>query len=159
MSDILKAIAQAFGVIGLKVRDPQIVIDRLKAKGLAVSDTDGFLSISQGDTQMNVGQILQACLKQHPEDFVGHSGEIRFKSDIAKDAKVAWIKEHGLAAFEQLPANEKSPGAKNVLQPVILSEQMKAAEWLRLTRSEKIAAIAAWGKESTAIVERILARK
>ncbi len=160
VSDLYKAVATAFGVMGLKPRSAADIVTTLKAKGIELSDVGGFLALSQGSTQFNVAEVLQATFKQHPELFVGHSGEIRYKSDV-KDtaAKVKIIREKGLDYWNALPANANSPTAKNVVSPTIASTEMTKAQWLTLTLGEKTAAIAGWGNDAQVNIERIMARR
>jgi len=161
MSDRRNAVAQAFAVMGLKVRDAATVLSTLESQHQCkVSDEGGFLSIEQNGQQVNIPTILQAYLKQHPADFVGHVGEVRYKSDVPDDkAKVALIREKGIDWWAALPATKDSPTAKDVVKPVIASTQMKRSEWLQLTPKEKTAAIASWEDKAIAIVQEINARR
>ena len=145
--------------MGLKVRDAQGVVSKLEGMGYTVTDANGYLSVCQGDTVMNVGQLLQSFFEKNPADFYGHAGEIRYKSDIPQDAKSKFIAEHGFAAWNALPANEKSPGAVNVVKPTIVSTELTQAQWLTLTPAEKSAAIAGWGKGAVGICQKIMARR
>jgi hypothetical protein len=128
MSDVYQAVVQSFGVIGLKPRSASAIIEHWKAKGIEASDANGFLSASQGSTQFNIAELLQATLKQNPEFFVGHAGEVRYKSDVPQDAKVAYITAHGYEAWAALPVNENSPTAKNVVKPTVISTQLTRAQ-------------------------------
>ena len=159
MSDILKAVAQAFSIIGLKVRNPQTIVDNLKVKGIDLSDAGGFLSARQGSTEFNVGELLQGYFKQYPADFVGHSGEVKYRSDVLDTkAKVKYINDHGYAAWAALPANPQSPYAQ-VVTPAIPSTKMTRKDWLSLTISERSAAIASWGKDAVKTVGEIMNRR
>jgi hypothetical protein len=160
MSDIYKAVANAFAVMGLKTRSAPAIVDLLKAKGVEASDTNGFLSLRQGSTEFNVAECLQAVFKQNPEMFYGHSGEVRYRSDVKDDAaKVKLIREKGYAFWAALPANERSPGAVDVVNPTIISTELTMSQWMTLTPSEKSQAISGWGKDSLANVQRIMARR
>jgi hypothetical protein len=145
--------------MGLKVRSAPAIVEILKAKGVEVSDTNGFLSLRQGSTEFNVAECLQAVFKQNPEQFYGHAGEVKFKSDVPQDAKVAYIAKFGYAAWAALPANDKSPGAASVIHPTIVSTELTKAQWMTLTSSEKCEAIAGWGKDALPNVEHIMARQ
>lgn len=162
MSDVLKAVTTAYGVMGLKPRSAQSIIDTLKSKGVEATDSNGFLSLSQGSTQFNVAEALQATFKQHPELFHGHSGEICYKSDIpAGDvaARTKYINDFGYDAWAALPANEKSPTAKNVVKAAIASTEMTRKEWLDLTIPERSQAIGSWGQDGPRIVGEIMNRR
>jgi hypothetical protein len=147
--------------MNLKPRSAQAIVEHIKSKGFEVSDEGGFLSVTQGaeKTQMNVASILQACFKQVPEQFYGHSGEVRYKSDVLDNqAKVQYINDHGYAAWAALPVNENSPSARNVIKPTIVSTELTRNEWLTLTPAEKSEAISGWGKDGLANVSAICAR-
>jgi|ERR1017187_10150282 hypothetical protein len=160
MSDIPKAVATAFGVLGLKPRSAQTIIAHWKSKGIETSDEGGFLSLSQNGNQFDVAQALQSTFKQNPELFVGHAGEVRFRSDILDTAaKVEYVRKFGLAQFAALPATKDSPGAGAVLAPTIASTEMDFKSWLTLTSEEKTAAIKSWGVNGRKNVEVICARK
>jgi hypothetical protein len=159
VSDIFRTLAQGYGVLGLKPRSVATIIEKLKGMGIECSDADGFLAMTQGSTPLNVAQVLQSYFQKHPADFVGHVGEIRYKSDVPQDAKVAFIREHGYQAWAALPVNENSPTAKNVMKPVVASTEMTRTQWMQLTAKEKTEAIANWGRSAVATVEGIMARK
>ena len=161
MTDPKNALVQALNIMGLKCRDAQQIMTTLKeSHQVEVDDSEGFLSLKQNGADVNPATVLQAYFKQHPADFVGHSGEIRYKSDVKDDkAKVALIRERGIDYWSALPATENSPTAKNVVKPAIVSTQMKRAEWLQLTPKEKTAAITSWGDRALSIVSEIQARR
>lgn len=159
MSDIYQSVTRAFAVLGLKVRSASAVVEALKSKGVECNMTDGLLTMKQGSTQFNVAEVLQSSFKQHPELFVGHAGEVRFKSDVPQDAKVAWIRDNGYERWAALPATDKSPGAVNVIKPTIISTELTTKEWMTLTPAEKTEAIAGWGTEGRKNVEKIMARR
>jgi hypothetical protein len=161
MSDTPQAVANAYAIMGLKARDANEVITTLRDKyQIEASDADGFLNLEQNGAPANIATVLQSYFKNHPDQFVGHAGEIRYKADCKDNAtKVKFIRDHGYEAWAALPATENSPEAKNVLKPVILSTEMKAKEWLQLTPKERIAGISAWGDKAIHNVEKIMARK
>lgn len=161
MADVQQALAQSFGTMGLKVRSASQVLEKLQADGYVATVADGFLAVSQTGTQMNLPTLLQSYFKKHPADFVGHSGEIKYKSDLGDDseAKSKIIADKGYAFWAALPATPNSPTAKDVLKPVVASTQMKRSEWLQLTPAEKSDAISSWGSSALRTVEEIQARR
>ncbi len=160
MADKPQAVAAAFGVIGLKCRNAQSILTNLETNFQVKASTEGgFLSLDQNGQQANVGQVLQAYVKKFPEHFVGHSGEVRYKSDVPADAKVTFIRDHGFSAWEALPASATSPGAQHVVKPTIVSTQLTQAQWLTLTPSERSQAISGWGKDGASNVAAIMARR
>jgi hypothetical protein len=161
MADIAHAVAQSFGSMGLKPRAASKIIEDMKALGFEFSTEEGFLSVSQTGTQHNPATVLSSYFKQHPEQFHGHAGEIKFKSDLGNDsaAKSRWISEHGFQAWNDLPATPNSPTAKNTITPVIASTEMTQKEWKQLTASERSAAISSWGADALHNVEVIMARR
>ncbi len=161
MEDVQAAVAQAFNVVGLKPRNPAQILETLKNDFQIEGSVDnGFLSLKQGSTDMDVAKLTQSYFKKYPADFVGHVGEVNFKSDVQdNEAKMRLIKERGFDWWNALPANDKSPTAKHVVKPVIVSTQMKRDEWLQLTPDEKTNAISQWGASAQETVGRIMARR
>lgn len=161
MSDVYKAISQGLGTMGLKPRSAQAIAEHIRSKGFEVSDENGYLEVTQGaeKTQMNVAQILQAAFKQRPELFVGHSGTVRYKSDVLDtEAKCSLIREKGYEFWANLPISADSPSAKHVIKPTIVSTELTRKEWMTLTPAEKTEAISGWGADGLANVSAICAR-
>jgi len=161
VTDPKQALVQALSIMGLKARDAEQIVTTLKeSHQVEVDDSEGFLSLKQNGADVNPATVLQAYFRQHPQDFIGHSGEIRYKSDVKDDkAKVALIREKGIDYWTALPATENSPTGQHVVKPAIVSTQMKRSEWLQLTPREKTAAITSWGNKAIGIVSEIQSRR
>jgi hypothetical protein len=162
MADLQHAVAQAYGVLGLKPRSASQILETLKAEsGVEANITDGFLSLSQTGTELNVSVALQSYFKKHPEQFHGYAGEIKYKSDLGNDlaAKARLVADKGYAWWEALPATSNSPNAQHTIHPIIASTQMTQKEWKQLTPAERSAAISSWGSDALHTVEVIMARR
>ena len=161
MKDNARRIAESYAIMGLKCRDAQAIESALKEHyQVTCSDTDGFLEMAQNDAPVTIATVLKSFYQKHPECFVGYVGAPSFKSDLLdREAKTRFIREHGLAAWDALPATPNSPTSKYIVKPILPSSEMKQAEWLQLTPKERCAAITAWGGKAVQTVERIMSRR
>lgn len=157
-TELIAAAERTFHAAGAKPKDVAAILTKLASDGYEFSVEGGLLSATHTGSPINVGTLLQAYRQKHPRDFYGEAGEVRFKSDLAGDiaAKTRWIREHGIAAWDALPVNEKSPGAVNVITEVIPHSGMSAKEYSRLSLAEKAKLAGEIGPRG---VERILARR
>jgi hypothetical protein len=158
-NEIILAAERLFHASGAKPKDPAAILQRLAAEFKCEFSVDGgLLTIKQTGTMLSAGSILSAYRQKYPRDFFGESGEVRYKSDLQGDnaAKTRFIREHGFAAWDALPFDEKSPGAKNVVTDAIPSAMMRRSDYQRLSLTEK-ATLA--GEIGAAGIEQILGRK
>jgi len=158
-SKLFLAAERTFHAAGLKPKDASAILSKLESEfGVAASIEGGMLTLKQGDTIFSVGQMLQSYSQKFPRDFYGSAGTVNFKDDLAGDnaAKVRFIRENGLPAWDALPVNEKSAGARRVVTDQIPHAGMKRSEYQRLSLSEKSKLS---GEIGPVGIERILARK
>jgi hypothetical protein len=140
-TELYHAAERTFYASGSKPKDVAAILNRLASDfGVEASVDGGLLCLKQNGSPASVGAILAAYRQKFPRDFFGEAGAVNFKSDLQGDtaAKLKFIREHGLPAWDALPANENSPGAANVVTDAIPSAGMKRAEYQRLSTAEKI---------------------
>jgi hypothetical protein len=157
-SELYQTAERTMHAAGLKPKDVTAILGRLETEfNVSAIASGGLLCLNQGEQSMNVGQVLQAYSSKYPRDFYGAAGDVRFKSDLMGDtvAKMRFISEHGFDAWDSLPFNENSPKAHTVVGGVIPHVGMKRAEYLQLSRSERIELIREIGASG---IERIMAR-
>ncbi|MCU1271134.1 MAG: hypothetical protein JWN74_2428 [Acidobacteriaceae bacterium] len=158
-SEIIRAAERTFHAAGAKPKDIAAIISKLKSEHqVELSVEGGLLTAHQGGALANLGTIIAAYRQKNPREFYGESGSVNFKDDLAGDtsAKSRFIAEHGFDAWNNLPLNEKSPGANRVVTDAIPSEAMKAKDYARLSVAEKSKLA---GEIGAAGIERILSRR
>lgn len=158
-TELFDAAEKTFGLAGHKAKDVPAVLAKLKEQyGVDASISSGMLKLSQGETVMDIGAAIDTFREKNPRDFYGSTGDVTFKEDIADDtsAKVAYIKEHGYAAWAALPLNEKSLGAQNAVRNAIPSGHMTRQQYLLLTVAEKTKLASELGPDG---IGRIMARR
>jgi hypothetical protein len=158
-NEILAAAERTFLAAGCKPKDISVICARMEADHQVTFSVDGgLLSANVSGTLANLGTLLAAYRAKYPRDFYGESGAVNFKSDLADDsaAKSRYISEFGLSAWEQLPLNEQSIGAKHVVREGVPSAAMKRAEYLRLSIAERTKLAAELGPDG---IGRIMSRR
>ena len=158
-NELLAAAERTFHAAGCKPKDTAAILARLQTEyGVTASVSNGLLKLEQTGTVMDVGASLATYKQKYPRDFYGEAGTVNFKSDLAGDpaAKSRFIAEHGIAEWEALPFDAKSPGANKVVTDAIPLASMTCAEYMRLSVAEKSKLA---GEIGAAGIERIMARK
>ena len=157
--ELIKAATATFHAAGHKPKSISAVLEQIKADhGIEATVSGGLLSLKQGSTTFDLGTVVSAIAEKHPRLFYGGAGTVNFKSDLADDpqAKVRYIKEHGLPAWDALPLNEKSPNANKVVTDQIPNSEMTSQEYMRLSLSEKSDLA---GRIGAVGIQKIMARK
>jgi len=142
-----------------KPKDVAEIISKLEAEhGVVCAVEGGLLTMTQNGAAASVGTLLAAFKSKNERAFFGGAGQVNFKDDLAGDtaAKSRFIAEHGFAAWNALPLNEKSAGAQHVTNATIPHAGMKRSEYQRLTVAEKSKLAGEVGAKG---IDRILGRK
>ena len=158
-TELFNAAERTMHAANLKPKDVSGILAKLESEfGVTASIQGGMLELKQGDTVFSIGTMLQSYSQKYPREFYGSAGTVNFKSDLEGDtgAKVRFIRENGLPAWDALPLNEKSAGAQRVMTDQIPHSGMKRSEYQRLSLSEKSKLA---GEIGPVGIEKILSRR
>jgi len=139
-TELFNAASRSFIACNLKPKNVSDILSKLEAQGVTASVAGNMLELKQGDTIFSLGVALSAYAEKNPRDFYGAAGSVNFKSDLKGDVagKIAFIKQNGLSAWEELPYDEKSITAKHVVRSVLPHAGMTKSEYAQLSIAEKI---------------------
>jgi len=149
--EILNCIISAAHGCNLKLKpDAEIaVLAKFKEKGVTANVENGVLVLQAGTTDLVLSKTFATLRAENPawfhigthdaaptdvicrEDFRGSPAEIRIQ-------KTAWISEHGISAFENLPTDRKEAERR----ATVPHAGMNRASWLCLSNSDKIRMLA-----------------
>ena len=137
----------------------QQILDYLQSLGVKASAPNGYLQLEQSGTQMVVAQACESIRDAHREWFVSDPSRdaIVCREDFHGSAteiisaKSAWIRKHGLEAWERLPETR----ALAEKRAVVPSPTMNRQDYLSLDVHSKARLAAAVG---IAGIRRIMAR-
>lgn len=131
------------------------VVEAISSRGFKLSADHGYLDISQtiagAEMPAHVNSVFEGLATQEPDRFFPrHVGNVRSKDAMDRTAKLQFIREFGLPAFEALPTTA------NPNLPTVLSPDMSRQEYLALDRATKSALCGEFGADAIA---RIMSRK
>src|SRR5260370_10439613 len=110
-TELFEAAERTLHASGSKPKDVAEIIAKLESEqGVICTVEGGLLAMSQNGQPASVGNVLAAFKAKNERSFFGGAGQVNFKDDLAGDtaAKSRFIAEHGFAAWNALPLNEKS---------------------------------------------------
>lgn len=158
-TELYRAAERLFNACNAKPKDIAGIVTKLQNDHQVQLSVEGNLLVAhQNGALANLGQIISAYRTKYPRDFYGEAGEVNFKSDLAGDtaAMSRYVREHGLSAWEALPASPNSLSAHRVVRDVIPHEGITREQYGKLSTAEKVRLTAEIGPSG---IERILARK
>jgi hypothetical protein len=142
---VLVAAESAMHGAGLKPKNVAETLETLeKEYGVTASVSNGFLKLEHNTgtsvTNIELGAAFGRLIEKHPRTFYGLGGQISFKKELADDlpAKMKFIDENGIDAWESLPYDEKDLRAKHVIGKAIPSAYMTKKDYLTLSLEEKV---------------------
>jgi len=125
------------------------VIAALTAMGVSAAVEDGLLVLSQGDTQMHTGKALRnfAAKPEHTKFFVAEGSH---PSQWSQQKKVEYLRTHTDEDYRKLVQSPALEAGVKTMDP-----NMSKAEYLALTRQEKLAFIREFSDKA---VSKIMAK-
>lgn len=125
------------------------VLEAFKALGITVELQDDILVIAQGGTEFNSARALRgfAAKPEHAKFFILQTGDPR---SWTTEQKVEYLKTHNDSDYRRLIQSEPITVGVGALDA-----NMSKADYLRLTRREKLDFISEFG---TLAVSRVMAR-
>ena len=155
---LLSAVESTLKAHNLRLKPGQdigTVVEAITSKGIKLDASNGYLNASQSvagaETAMHVNQVFEGLAKQEPDRFFPREvGNVQSRDALDTEGKIKFIREHGLEAWEKLPA--KAQGEQVV---VLDQRKLTKSQWLALDRTTRAQLAAQWGADA---VGKIMAR-
>jgi hypothetical protein len=125
------------------------IVKALEAMGVQCSVQDSFLILSQGSTMLHTELSLKTFATK-PENAKFFVLEGSHPSTWSTSTKTKWIAEHSADEYAKLLRQPREPGIG------VLSLDLTRAQYLSLTREEKLDFVRNFGSDG---VSRVMARK
>jgi hypothetical protein len=158
------ALRSAFMQCGMRFISPDAeatILAKLKALGVECNATLGYLRMNQGATEIAPSGMCERLRAELPllfapdpkRDAVSSKADLERGSAVEiSAAKSQYIREHGLASWEALPATR----AQSELQTAPVNPDMTKAQYLALPFSERVRLSGVFTPE---VLARIIGRK
>ena len=140
---------------GLRLKPGQTVADvvnAISAAGFTLTEKNGYLQATQTTAGQplpaHVNEIFEGIATKQPDRFFPRSMTgVTSRDSLDREGKMQFIKEHGLAAWEQLP--QSAPTETTV---VLDKSRLTREQWLSLDRATRAELAGRWGHQGVAEV-------
>jgi hypothetical protein len=153
--ETLGAVERSLKSHNLRLRPGQTleaVAEAFAAAGIQMEEKFGGLAATQHGAPIHVSQAFEGLASTQSERFYPREvGNVRSRDEMDTTARVKFIREQGLEAFEKLPqkADADTP-------TVFDKSKITAAQYAKLSRSVKTELLHTW---TPADIARIINRK
>jgi hypothetical protein len=145
--EIYAALQSSFRALGIRLHPNANVTSlysALVSAGIELTADGALLSATQNGQPINIATSLRALVSK-PEtraNFVQEGAGVQHLSDLDKQGRSDYIRDHGFDAFQKLVADSRSPKLRSDVE---LGPDAKAKDVKQWTRDEKTQFINQWG--------------